>query len=112
MIVLATSAGHDRRLAGRRDDCLTTGPAHAVRACVEKGLTAPPGGARQQKRARTRNGAACWTPIRRLDAGDYFGLGADLRRHRRTAWADRAGQASVPDEPSGVALLQAVLSER
>ncbi len=121
MVVLATPERSDTTDAWRAgaSDCLTTpAPAHAVRACVEKGLDgARPEAARDgKKRGAHAGGAALLDAVicADSDAGDYFGLGGNLAASPSVpAWADGgAGHDDAPDEPSGVALLQAVLSER
>ena len=119
MVVLATPERSDMTDAWRAGagDCLTTpAPAHAVRACVEKGLDgARPEAARDGgKRGALAGGAAMLDAVlcADSDAGDFFGCGADLAASPSDpAWIDSVGQDDAPDEPSGVALLRAVLSE-
>lgn len=120
MVVLATPERSDTTDAWRAgaNDCLTTpAPAHAVRACVEKGLDgARPEAARDGgKRGALAGGAAMLDAVlcADSDAGDFFGFGADLAASPPDpAWIDDAGQDRARDEPSGAALLRAVLSER
>jgi CheY-like chemotaxis protein len=121
MVVLVTPERSDTSDALRAgaNDCLTTpAPAHAVRACVEKGLDgARPEAARDGgKRGALAGGAAVLDAVICADsgAGDYFGLGMDLAAAPPAfAWDDPAGRDDAPSpEPSGAALLQAVLSER
>lgn len=120
MVVLATPERSDTTDAWRAgaNDCLTTpAPAHAVCACVEKGLDdARPEPARDgEKRGAHAGGAAMLDAVlcADSDAGNFFGFGGDLAASpSHPAWADSAGQDDAPDEPSGAALLRAVLSER
>jgi len=120
MVVLATPQRSDTTDAWRAgaNDCLTTpAPAHAVRACVEKGLDgARPEAARDGgKRGALAGGAAMLDAVlcADSDAGDFFGFGADLAASPPDpTWIDDAGQDGARDEPSGAALLRAVLSER
>ena len=120
MVVLASPQRADTADAWRAgaNDCLTTpAPAHAVRACVEKGLDgARPEAARDgEKRGAPAGGAALLDAVLSADsgAGDFFGVGMGLAASPSDpAWDDRAEQDAAADEPSGVSLLQAVLSER
>jgi CheY-like chemotaxis protein len=123
MVVLATPERSDTTDAWRAgaNDCLTTpAPAHAVRACLEKGLDgAPPEAARDgRKRGAPAGSGATLDAVlcADSDAGDYFGFGVGLAASPSDpAWGDGVGPADAPEAagaPSGAALLQAVLSER
>ena len=84
---------------------------------MEKGLDgARPEAARDgEKRGAHAGGAAMLDAVlcADSDAGNFFGFGVDLAASPSdAAWADDAGQDDAPDEPSGAALLRAVLSER
>jgi DNA-binding response OmpR family regulator len=120
MVVLATPERSDTTDAWRAgaNDCLTTpAPAHAVCACVKKGLDgARPEAARAGgKRGAHAGGAATLDAVlcADSDAGDFFGFGVDLAASQPdAAWAAAARQDDAADAPSGAALLRAVLSER
>ena len=123
MVVLATPERSDTTDAWRAgaNDCLTTpAPAHAVRACVAKGLDgARPEAARDgDERGAHAGGADLLDAVlcADSDAGNFFGFGVDLAASPSDpAWDDGDGPADAPGAsgaPRGAALLQAVLSER
>lgn len=119
MVVLASPQRSDTTDAWRAgaNDCLTTpAPAHAVRACVEKGLgDARPEAARDgRKRDALAGGAAVLDAVlcADSDAGNFFGFAVDTAPPSDQVWSDCPEQTGAPDEASGAAPLQAVLSER
>lgn len=120
MVVLATPERSDMTDAWRAgaNDCLTTpAPERAVRACVEKAYkdARPEAVHDGRKRGAHAGGAAMLDAVlcADSDAGNFYGFGADLAATPTgSAWIGDAGQDDASDEPSGAALLRAVLSER